>query len=493
MESKLEAALAYAAHGWRVFPLQVGGKVPLGTLAPHGHKDATLDEATILRWWTLSPNANIGIPTGLATFDALDLDCDIETGEDGCATLRGIRHYEPFPEGPTQRTPRGGSHVLFQGGVLRNFAKRLPGVDWRGEGGYIVVAPSCDPKGRPYEMLGMDLPLPKVPGWLMRALSTKAPPADPPVETTIVHFDDLDRLVELGFDATPIREGSRDESLFRNACRLQGIGMADDELAQAIRSANQGLCRPPLVDAQVLKIIRQACAYPKGDLLDWPEKEVKQAIKRRLEIRKRQAELERLATPEERDAAMVTVGEAFGLPISTLLATGEREESFALRLLSGEMVRIGNSKILCTQNLLRERIVGSGVKMTLPMVPQKAYHELISLLITHREIVEPDSDSQAERLGGAMLGYLEANQPVCEWVDRADVIKIRKPIRQNDDLLVHVGALRTFLRIDLRLDWTEGEIVDALRELGAKKERVTFGHAGVGGQAVYWRVFDFAR
>jgi hypothetical protein len=48
-------------------------KHPLGSLVPHGVKDATCNRARILAWWTRHPSANIGLATG-HTFDILDVD-----------------------------------------------------------------------------------------------------------------------------------------------------------------------------------------------------------------------------------------------------------------------------------------------------------------------------------------------------------------------------------------------------------------------------------
>ena len=49
------------------------GKHPLGSLAPHGVKDATCNRARILAWWTRHPQANIGLACG-HRFDVLDVD-----------------------------------------------------------------------------------------------------------------------------------------------------------------------------------------------------------------------------------------------------------------------------------------------------------------------------------------------------------------------------------------------------------------------------------
>ena len=48
-------------------------KHPLGSLVPHGVKEATTNRARVLAWWTQQPQANIGLATG-HRFDVLDVD-----------------------------------------------------------------------------------------------------------------------------------------------------------------------------------------------------------------------------------------------------------------------------------------------------------------------------------------------------------------------------------------------------------------------------------
>ena len=59
-------------------------KHPLGSLVPHGVKDATTNRARVPAWWTRYPQANIGLATG-HTFDVLDVD-----GPAGEAAIRTL-------------------------------------------------------------------------------------------------------------------------------------------------------------------------------------------------------------------------------------------------------------------------------------------------------------------------------------------------------------------------------------------------------------------
>ena len=53
-------ALAYARHGWPVFPCQPDSKEPA---TRHGFLDATTDPDRIRRWWDRQPAANVAIAT----------------------------------------------------------------------------------------------------------------------------------------------------------------------------------------------------------------------------------------------------------------------------------------------------------------------------------------------------------------------------------------------------------------------------------------------
>lgn len=175
-----EAATAYAAHGWPVIPLAARAKTPL---TRHGLHDASDDPDVVESWWLRWPDANVGLRTGIA-FDVLDLD-----GPDGTASLAriapGYRH-----DGPVSITGKG-YHLLFAPTGKRNFARREPGMDFRGDGGYIVAPPSIHPLGHAYRW-GREptLALPGPTDWLLELFPK-------PLERTTPKFDPA-RNVALG-------------------------------------------------------------------------------------------------------------------------------------------------------------------------------------------------------------------------------------------------------------------------------------------------------
>jgi len=143
----LKAALAYAALGWRVHPIKPGEKTPL---VKAWQKNATVDPATIKQWWDKWPNANIGIAVGEGSgFFVLDID-----GVDGELSFAELEtEIGKLPKTLEARTGSGGRHLLFlmPQRDIRNKQSFMPKLDIRGNGGYIVVAPSIHPNGNRYE------------------------------------------------------------------------------------------------------------------------------------------------------------------------------------------------------------------------------------------------------------------------------------------------------------------------------------------------------
>jgi hypothetical protein len=152
-------------------------KHPLGSLVPHGVKDATCNRARILAWWTRHPQANIGLATG-HRFDVLDID-----GPEGEAAIRALAAAHGLQSsGPLVKTGGGGWHYYLDPTGLGNVHPvDLAHVDWRGRGGYVVAPPSRHASGQAYQwVLGRDL---HTPG---RGPGTVASPAGTPTAATIL-------------------------------------------------------------------------------------------------------------------------------------------------------------------------------------------------------------------------------------------------------------------------------------------------------------------
>lgn len=157
----LEAALAYAARGWAVFPLQPGQKIPPRGSA--GLLDASRDIDRVRHWWTNAPNANIAIRTGAASgIDVLDVD-PRHGGDKSLMELQ--KELGRLPDTVTVRTGGGGWQFYFaHTDGLANTANRIglryatavdrlkkpiSGIDTRSDGGYVVAPPSLHPGYQP--------------------------------------------------------------------------------------------------------------------------------------------------------------------------------------------------------------------------------------------------------------------------------------------------------------------------------------------------------
>jgi len=142
----LDFALEYRdKFNLSIIPANPKNKKTLVRWKQHQEKRATA--ARIRAWFSQYPDAMVGIVTG-ALSGLFVIDCDTE---EGYAAIR-----ELIPEGlkmPIARTPRGW-HLYFQypaDCTLTVGQNVIPGVDFRGEGGYVVSPPSVNSSGGCYE------------------------------------------------------------------------------------------------------------------------------------------------------------------------------------------------------------------------------------------------------------------------------------------------------------------------------------------------------
>ena len=177
---------------------------------------ATPDE--ISSWWQTWPDAMVGIVTGQIS-DLLVVDCDTQQGFDAIQQL-----LPDSLEIPIALTPRGGWHLYFrypEGGNLTVGAGVMPGVDFRGQGGYVIVPPSINGTGRGYfweEGLAIDeVPPPVMPSTLLSFIKTKIIAYKR--EDGADHSDLTTPSKTLQF----LTEGRRDDDLFHAAhCLVKG-------------------------------------------------------------------------------------------------------------------------------------------------------------------------------------------------------------------------------------------------------------------------------
>ncbi|MGA9667972.1 MAG: bifunctional DNA primase/polymerase [Terracidiphilus sp.] len=276
------SALEYAARGWLVIPLhsptacgcscrraecESPGKHPR---TAHGLKDASRDPAMIREWWNHWPDANIGIVTGPES-GIFVLDVDGKRGEESLIELE--RRYSSLPDTYTVRTGGGGLHLYFlwpEGADVRNSQSRIaPGLDIRGEGGYVVVPQSLHASGTRYEVNeSAILPAP-CPEWLLSL--SREPQGAPAAGATASQL---------------VGKGARTNRLVSLAGSMHKRGMTPEAIEAALLKENARFA-PPLPEEKVRAIAHDIPArYPNpadegqtngfrlerlGDLLAKPE------------------------------------------------------------------------------------------------------------------------------------------------------------------------------------------------------------------------------
>ncbi len=253
-----ESALQLSKLGWYVFPCVPGEKRPL---TKRGFKDATRDPKTIRDWWAKHPLANIGVDCGRSKLAVVDLD--VKNGADGPGEWANLGIDDTGAL--EQETPSGGIHKIWRtdNGIKSTAGKLGPGIDTRGEGGYIVVAPSRTPEGS-YTWEASSHPADQVPGSLPTELADLLKmnghkPAD--VWESASH-------PEAGVNELPehITEGERNVRLTSLAGKLRRTGLDAQEMLPSMLKFNQTHCEPPLEAVEVEAIAESIERYPPGNV-----------------------------------------------------------------------------------------------------------------------------------------------------------------------------------------------------------------------------------
>jgi hypothetical protein len=268
----IEQALEFARTGFKVFPLHT----PLsdGSCSCHracgrdngkhprtldGLKSATTDTAQVAKWWGMWGEANIGILTGKES-GCVVIDVDPRHGGDD--TLRKLlAKHGQLDEKVFVKTGGGGWHLYFAhpGFYVKSRANALgPGVDVKGEGGYVVAPPSLHASGARYEWGAEFVSLPEMPEWLKALLQADAGAREQRTEFSA---------------GEPIPEGGRNQVLTSLAGSMRRRGMSEEAIYAALQIENESRCNPALPDTDVRKIAHSVSRYkPDDPAYSFPEK-----------------------------------------------------------------------------------------------------------------------------------------------------------------------------------------------------------------------------
>jgi hypothetical protein len=243
-------------------------------ITENGFKNAATDHARIMAMFERPGAALIGMPTGSIS-GLVVVDIDIRSDRTGMDWLN--LNADALPETRTHKTRSGGLHLVFRAPLdvrIRNSAGRLaPGVDVRGEGGYVILPPSPG-----YEIADATDPA-EMPLWLINAC---VPPqtAQPVAERKAPRADGGSAygLAALAKECDAIRSArwGEQETTLNSAGLKIGALVAGGELQEGIATAelrsagsamssepNREPWRPDDVDAKVRRAIQHGMQTPR--------------------------------------------------------------------------------------------------------------------------------------------------------------------------------------------------------------------------------------
>lgn len=157
----LDEALAYLARGWSVVPAHnlIGGECSCRNtkcrskgkhprIRWRAFQDRLPSETEVRKWWTRRgwQDSNIVIVTG-AVSNLIVVDIDPRHGgDDSWADFTKRHPARQWGMGLVALTGGGGSHLYYirpqSERPIENRANVLPGMDVRGDGGYVIGPPS---------------------------------------------------------------------------------------------------------------------------------------------------------------------------------------------------------------------------------------------------------------------------------------------------------------------------------------------------------------
>lgn len=239
----LKAALDYGRLGWSVIPVEPRGKRPLLRWQVYQYRRADVPE--IAGWFQRWPDANIAVVTGIVS-GVVVLDLDPRHG--AAASLERLdREHGPLPDTVEASTGGGGRHLYFAhpGDITRNRVGLLPGIDLRGDGGYVVAPPSIHGSGEPYRWVRSPevlYPVP-LPPWLLQ----------PPAGEGAPHGHPLSHWRRLLRDGVVV--GARNDTIASLAGHLLRHGVDPEVVSELLLTWNLSRCRPPLDAGEVLRTV----------------------------------------------------------------------------------------------------------------------------------------------------------------------------------------------------------------------------------------------
>jgi hypothetical protein len=229
----IKAAMDYGRLGWSVVPVEARGIESLVRWQIYQHRQPRMTE--IGDWFNRWPSSNLAIVTGVVSM-LVALDLSPQRG--GEASLKALQQEQtPLPE--TVEAAVGERRQLYfshPGGIVRDRIDLAPGIDLRGDGGYLLAPPSVDASGEHYRWVHSPevFHIESLPAWL---LSIQADKSDRPADSA----EPWQCLLQAGAD-----EGKRSDAVATLAGHLLSKGVDPKVALELMLCWNATRCHPPL-------------------------------------------------------------------------------------------------------------------------------------------------------------------------------------------------------------------------------------------------------
>ena len=258
-----EMALELIDNGFSVIPIRPNDKQALLPWKEFQHRIATEDE--IEDWFTLWPNANLGLVTGSIS-GLFVVDADGPEGEEILADPEQCPVTSMY-----QKTPNGvhGFYRLPRGVLIKSSVRIRPEIDIRGEAGYVVIAPS-ERNGVAYELVEVS----GMGGWDGLIEWEGFKPLRPAGTGNLDGIIDLSKIQPAVTKYDDVPKGGRNNALTRRVGELFAKDLDIDEVELLAREWNKKHCDPPLGDSELMTTIN---SIAKKHAINHPDPGVKVA------------------------------------------------------------------------------------------------------------------------------------------------------------------------------------------------------------------------
>ncbi len=393
----------YLDRGWGTIPIKKMSKQPaIPSWKAYQDRRPTHDEITA--WDIQYPDCNVAVICG-AVSGLVVLDIDSEDGrlwlkKNGCV----------MPPTPRAESSPGKAHFYFQhpGGVVKNMIRKIPGIDIKGDGGYVVAPPSIHPSGATYRWIDgfspAEVEVALCPPWLLELLEapreevTKAPQGGGDGTVTL-HAPELDEDEDWVTGALRgVEEGLRNSTCARLAGYFLGTGQPPGRVLSILLTWNLAN-KPPMAERDVETTVNSIARA--------------EASKR---LREQGASLVvgteavgLLSEEESRESLISGVAEKLGIPLRRVRRIGGEPPQFILTI--GDTEATLTSMHLTGQTKFRQKII-EACDIYIPAFKGNEWRGIMQSILRAAEKVEVgDEGTTVGQISWHMIEFLREHKP----------------------------------------------------------------------------------